>query len=87
MWYEIYRYQNEFQPNGNCVTAKYTPNGSGVNVLNTMVVFNFKITINGTAKLADDANGEGKLVVNFPLAGMNFFLFLKKVCCLTKKYF
>jgi len=39
VWYEIYRYEQEFQVGGDCVTAEYNLNSDGnVDVLNSMAI-------------------------------------------------
>lgn len=56
LWFEIERYENEFQTAGDCVTAQYTLNAGVVSILNTK-------------KLVTDGNWEtdnGWAVVSFP---------------------
>ncbi|XP_077300023.1 apolipoprotein D-like [Arctopsyche grandis] len=66
-WNELYRYEQIFQVDGDCVTANYTLLSNGtVTVLNQMVVGPTRFQISGSVAVAPDANGEGKLIVSFP---------------------
>lgn len=68
-WYEIKRYENEFQPNGDCVTAQYTLNTTNmeVTVENTMKKLpDQKPSVaRGRAVLANPTSAEAKLLVRF----------------------
>ncbi|XP_065079405.1 lazarillo protein-like [Ochlerotatus camptorhynchus] len=68
-WYEIKRYENADQPNGDCVTARYTLNASvmEVTVENTMKLLPSQQTLvaRGRAVLASATSGEAKLKVRF----------------------
>lgn len=68
-WYEIKRYENAEQPNGDCVTAHYTliENTMEVTVENTMKVLPNQqpLVARGRAVLANATSGEAKLKVRF----------------------
>ncbi|XP_062557077.1 uncharacterized protein LOC134221928 [Armigeres subalbatus] len=68
-WFEIKRYVNEFQANGECVTAKYTLNATSMEVAieNTMRLLPNQepLTVTGRAVVANTTNGEAKLMIRF----------------------
>ncbi|KAI8424832.1 hypothetical protein MSG28_006760 [Choristoneura fumiferana] len=69
LWHEIESYPSVFQT-GACNNADYTLDLTTgvVDVFNTQVINQRLDTINGSAIIADDAAGTGKLVVTFPIA-------------------
>lgn len=71
-WFEIYRYEHTNQLGGDCATANYVLVNGTVNVTNEMVIGPLMTRIRGTVAPAPDANGEGKLLVNFPTTGLCF---------------
>lgn len=69
LWHEIESYPSVFQT-GTCNNAYYSLDLTTaiVDVFNTQVINQQLDTINGSAVIADDAAGTGKLVVTFPIA-------------------
>ncbi|XP_063538988.1 bilin-binding protein-like [Cydia strobilella] len=63
-WYEISKYPNSAEKNGKCASAEYKLDGELMKVKNVHVVDGVQTYIEGTAKLAADANKAGKLVVS-----------------------
>ncbi|CAH0400610.1 unnamed protein product [Chilo suppressalis] len=63
VWYEISKYDNPHEKNGKCAQAEYKLDGDIVKLKNTHVVNGVQTSIEGTAKLADDANKAAKLLV------------------------
>ncbi|XP_047994051.1 uncharacterized protein LOC125232436 [Leguminivora glycinivorella] len=70
LWHEIESYPSAFQT-GTCNNARYTLDAAlgVVDVFNTQVIDQSLDTIRGNATIAEDADGTGKLVVTFPIAG------------------
>ncbi|XP_061721996.1 uncharacterized protein LOC133528577 [Cydia pomonella] len=70
LWHEIESYPSVFQT-GSCNNARYTLDEELgiVDVFNTQVIDQVLDTIRGNATIAEDADGTGKLVVTFPIAG------------------
>ncbi|XP_049878231.1 insecticyanin-B-like [Pectinophora gossypiella] len=64
-WYEISKYPAEAEKNGKCGSAEYKVEGDVIKVKNTHVVNGVQAFIEGTAKLAADANKAAKLQVSF----------------------
>ncbi|CAG4957190.1 unnamed protein product [Colias eurytheme] len=74
LWHTIESYPSIFQ-GGSCNNAFYSPGTtSAVDVYNTQVVNESLDEIYGTADLLS-ADGSGKLVVSFPIAGTNLTTF------------
>ncbi|GBP17935.1 Apolipoprotein D [Eumeta japonica] len=69
-WYDVESYPQPFQQ-GTCPIAYYSAGEEGVDVYNTQVVAQQLDEIRGTAVPAS-GDGEGKLIVSFPIAGTNF---------------
>ncbi|KAI5642833.1 lipocalin / cytosolic fatty-acid binding protein family domain-containing protein [Phthorimaea operculella] len=65
VWYEISKIPTEFEKSGACGQAEYKLEGDVVKVKNSHVVDGVQQYIEGTAKLADDANKAAKLEVTF----------------------
>nr|AFH68244.1 biliverdin binding protein-1 [Antheraea pernyi] len=65
VWYEISKLPAANEENGSCASAEYKLDGDIVKVKNTHVVGDVQKFVEGTAKFADDANGSGKVIVNF----------------------
>ncbi|KAM3960531.1 bilin-binding protein [Aphomia sociella] len=63
VWYEISKTPNDAEKNGKCAQAEYTVNGDVVKVKNTHIVEGVQKFVEGTAKLAEDANKSAKLLV------------------------
>lgn len=63
VWYEISKFENPNEKNGKCAQAEYKLDGDVVKLKNTHVVDGVQYSIEGTAKLADDANNAAKLLV------------------------
>ncbi|KAI8424829.1 hypothetical protein MSG28_006757 [Choristoneura fumiferana] len=63
-WYEISKFPYASEKNGKCASAEYKLEGDVMKVKNTHVVNGVQTYIEGTAKLAADANKAGKLVVS-----------------------
>lgn len=68
LWHDIESYPSEFQ-DGSCNNAFYNLIDGVVEVLNTQVINQTLDTINGVATIDPQANGSGKLIVTFPVAG------------------
>ncbi|KAJ2953456.1 hypothetical protein O0L34_g1050 [Tuta absoluta] len=77
VWYEISKIPTEFEKNGNCGQTEYKLEGDVINVKNSHVVDGVQQYIEGTAKLADDANKAAKLVVSFKFGDVESKSFLK----------
>ncbi|GBP17942.1 Bilin-binding protein [Eumeta japonica] len=63
-WYEVSKFPYDAEKNGKCASAEYKLEGDVVKVKNIHVVDQVQTYIEGTAKLASDANGAAKLVVS-----------------------
>lgn len=62
-WYEVSKYPYDAEKKGKCATAEYKLEDKVLKVKNTHVVDSVQTYIEGTVKLADDANNAAKLVV------------------------
>ncbi|CAG9128295.1 unnamed protein product [Plutella xylostella] len=62
-WYEISKFATPDEKNGKCAAAEYNLDGEAVKVKNTHVVDGVQVYIEGSAKLAPDANKAAKLLV------------------------
>ncbi|XP_050354413.1 bilin-binding protein-like [Nymphalis io] len=65
-WYELARYSNNAEKMGKCGRAEYVREGDVIKVKNVHIANNKLASIEGTAKLADDAGNTGKLVYTLP---------------------
>ncbi|XP_050354499.1 bilin-binding protein-like isoform X3 [Nymphalis io] len=65
-WYEIARYFGDFVKDGKCGTLQYKQDGDVKKFKYTFVNNNKLMTIEGTAKLADDTGTTGKLIHTLP---------------------
>ncbi|KAG6455297.1 hypothetical protein O3G_MSEX009120 [Manduca sexta] len=65
VWYEISKLPTNAETGGKCAAAEYTLDGDVVKLKNTHVVDGVQKYLDGTAKLAADANNSGKVVVTF----------------------
>ncbi|XP_046971690.1 bilin-binding protein-like [Vanessa cardui] len=65
-WYEVGRYPNNAERTGKCGHAEYELEGDFFKVKNVHIANNKLATIEGTAKLADDAGNTGKLLFTLP---------------------
>lgn len=64
----------ESQGKGQCAQAEYTLDGDVIKVKNTHVINSVQTYIEGTAKLAADANKAAKFVVSFKFGGEYIFM-------------
>ncbi|CAG9789458.1 unnamed protein product [Diatraea saccharalis] len=63
VWYEISKYDTANEQGGKCAQAEYKLEGDVVKLKNTHIVNGVQTSIEGTAKLADDAKNSAKLLV------------------------
>ncbi|KAL4702781.1 hypothetical protein ACJJTC_002321 [Scirpophaga incertulas] len=63
VWYEISKFDHVYETSGKCSQAEYKLEGDVIKLKNSHVVDGVQKYIEGTAKLADDANNSAKLVV------------------------
>lgn len=76
VWYEIAKFPTPAEKDGKCGSAEYKVEGDIVKLKNTHVINDVQTYIEGTAKLADDANKAAKLVVTFKFGGKSTFIFV-----------
>ncbi|XP_034834191.1 bilin-binding protein-like [Maniola hyperantus] len=65
-WYEAARYPNSIEEGGNCGWADYSLTGDTFSVKNYDVSKGKLRSVEGSARLADDARTTGKLIFSYP---------------------
>ncbi|XP_050354500.1 bilin-binding protein-like isoform X4 [Nymphalis io] len=66
VWYEVARYYDDVVKDGKCSNVKYKQDGDSKKFKYNYVNNNKLMSIEGTAKLADDAGTTGKLIHSLP---------------------
>ncbi|XP_045776302.1 bilin-binding protein-like [Maniola jurtina] len=70
-WYELQRYQNAVEKDGNCGWTEYLLSGDVFSVKNFDISNGKLRVIEGSARLADDAGKTGKMIYSYPY-GVDF---------------